>query len=107
LCKSLLTQEISTEDEKRLKKLFSKLDRNDDGQICIKVLAKLFWKLRLVGSAEVFMARADDNGDKLLNFSEFASYMLEHEHNLKLVFKLIDTNKDGTMQSRCTRFVTR
>ena len=52
---------------------------------------------RLIGSAEVFMSRADDDGDNLLNFHEFANYMLEHEHNLKLVFKTIDVDKDGAI----------
>ena len=43
------------------------------------------------------MSRADDDGDNLLNFHEFANYMLEHEHNLKLVFKTIDVDKDGAI----------
>ena len=41
-----LSDGISGEDEKRLKDLFSKLDRNDDGQICIEDLAKSFRELR-------------------------------------------------------------
>lgn len=43
------------------------------------------------------MSRADDDGDNLLNFREFANYMLEHEHNLKLVFKKMDVDKDGAI----------
>ena len=41
-----LADGISVEDEARLKELFSKLDRNDDGQICIEDLAKSFRELR-------------------------------------------------------------
>ena len=41
-----LSDGISGEDEKRLKDLFSKLDRNDNGQICIEDLAKSFRELR-------------------------------------------------------------
>ena len=43
-----LADGISVEDEARLKELFSKLDRNDDGQICIEDLAKSFRELRYV-----------------------------------------------------------
>ena len=53
-----------------------------------------------MGCAEEFMSRADDDGDNLLNFREFADYVLEHEHNLKLVFKTIDTDKDGAITLR-------
>ena len=52
---------------------------------------------RLIGSAEIFMRRADDDGDNLLNFREFADYMLKHEHDLKLVFKSIDVDRDGAI----------
>ena len=41
-----LSDGISDEDEARLKELFSKLDRNEDGQICIEDLAKAFRELR-------------------------------------------------------------
>ena len=54
------------------------------------------------------MSRADDDGDNLLNFHEFANYMLEHEHNLKLVFKTIDVDKDGAItlyEIQVNRFV--
>ena len=48
-----LADGISGEDEARLKELFSKLDRNDDGQICIEDLAKSFRELRCVGYGRI------------------------------------------------------
>lgn len=41
------------------------------------------------------MSKSDQNKDGHLDFVEFVQYVMEHEKQLKLVFKHIDHNQDG------------
>ena len=87
-----------TEDQfDQVKAVFNKCTRYNDGKIRIKELQDLFnsnnnWK-QIVSSCDL-------DGDGALDFHEFMTAAMDHhtilsEGNLKRVFNLFDTNKDG------------
>lgn len=47
------------------------------------------------------ISAGDKNKDDFLDFSEFSRYLKDHEKKIKLVFKSLDKNKDGTVQNKC------
>ncbi|CAN7993378.1 unnamed protein product [Ixodes hexagonus] len=94
--------ELPIEVEERLEKLFKKLDVNEDGQIDIKDLTTGLRKLGLPhspGSAEKFIQASDTGKDGSVCFAEFVHYIIEHEKNLMVVFKSLDTNRDGALDA--------
>ncbi|XP_076225207.1 short Calcium-binding Mitochondrial Carrier isoform X2 [Nomia melanderi] len=88
--------ELPAEDEKRLEKIFQKLDLDGNGKIDVKDLSKA---LREVGVdkyyAEKFLARSDSTKSGDISLAEFIHYVREHEKNLRLQFSHLDKNKDG------------
>ena len=44
------------------------------------------------------MEVGDTNKDGVLDFEEFISYLNNHEKQLKLMFRRLDTNNDGLLQ---------
>lgn len=90
--------ELCPETQRRLKNLFQKLDVDGDGRIDVKDLTAGLQKLGLPHStdnAKKFIEFSDLTRDGVVDFQEFAQYVLEHERNLKLVFNKIDENADG------------
>ncbi|XP_022672713.1 calcium-binding mitochondrial carrier protein SCaMC-2-like [Varroa destructor] len=90
--------ELCVETQTRLKDLFHKLDVDGDGRIDVKDLTAGLQKLGLPHStdnAKKFIESSDLARDGVVDFQEFAQYVLEHERNLKLVFNKIDENADG------------
>ena len=43
------------------------------------------------------MSKSDQNQDGHVDFAEFVQYVMEHEKQLRLVFKKIDHNQDGAI----------
>lgn len=42
------------------------------------------------------LMKHDEDKDGKMSFDEFLKYVTEHEKKLKLYFKKLDTNEDGT-----------
>eukprot|EP00118_Oscarella_pearsei_P005354 m.24552 g.24552 ORF g.24552 m.24552 type:complete len:471 (+) comp28641_c0_seq1:51-1463(+) len=87
-------------DETKFRELFENLDVNKDGRIDVKELQEGLKRLGAIGSAEEvkeILKRSDFNTDGQLDFPEFSRYLSAHEKKLDLVFKDIDTNKDGIL----------
>lgn len=90
--------DVCPETHRRLRDLFHKLDVDGDGRIDVKDLTAGLQKLGLPHStdnAKKFIESSDLTRDGVVDFQEFAQYVLEHERNLKLVFNKIDENADG------------
>ncbi|XP_071488756.1 calcium-binding mitochondrial carrier protein SCaMC-2-like [Diadema antillarum] len=91
---------ISQEEEERYAELFSKLDVDGDGRIDVEDLQEGLTRLgvhMVPNHAEKFMSKSDQNQDGHLDFAEFVQYVIEHEKQLRLVFKKIDHNQDGAL----------
>jgi solute carrier family 25 phosphate transporter 23/24/25/41 len=89
-----------TKNEERFSQLFRDLDTNKDGRIDAKELETGLKRLGVnwtIDQAQEILKRGDENWDGHLDFREFVKYMLEHEQNLRLVFRDIDINKDGIL----------
>lgn len=91
---------ISQEEEEKLKELFNKLDINKDGRIDINDLTQALSTLQVPqtpGHAKKFFDKHDKDKDGLIDFAEFVKYVTDHERKLRLYFKKIDTNDDGSI----------
>uniref|UniRef100_H2ZCF8 EF-hand domain-containing protein n=1 Tax=Ciona savignyi TaxID=51511 RepID=H2ZCF8_CIOSA len=55
--------------------------------------------LQVPGQAEKFVSASDSNKDGELDVAEFVRYLHEHEMKLKLMFKRLDSDKDGRLTS--------
>uniref|UniRef100_UPI00358F9666 calcium-binding mitochondrial carrier protein SCaMC-2-like isoform X1 n=2 Tax=Myxine glutinosa TaxID=7769 RepID=UPI00358F9666 len=89
-------------DRQRLARLFYVLDVNRDGWIDAGDLAAgvaLLGVSRTDGELMQILKAGDANKDGLLDFEEFVSYLKEHEKNLKLAFKSLDSKKDGRIDA--------
>uniref|UniRef100_A0A4W3I3N7 EF-hand domain-containing protein n=1 Tax=Callorhinchus milii TaxID=7868 RepID=A0A4W3I3N7_CALMI len=88
------------EREMSYAQLFAKLDTNKDGQVDVKELRQ---GLRAMGnfSCGKFKMFKAGNADQeaQLNFKEFSNYLRDHEKKLKLTFKSLDKNNDGTIDA--------
>ncbi|XP_062515568.1 calcium-binding mitochondrial carrier protein SCaMC-2-like [Corticium candelabrum] len=87
-------------DEERLSQLFKQLDINKDGLVDAKELEAGLKRLGVnwtQDQAQEIVRRGDEDWDGRLDFREFAKYMIEHEQNLRVVFRDIDINKDGIL----------
>ena len=45
--------------------------------------------------------RYDKNEDEQIDFKEFVRYIQDHEKELRLYFKKLDVNNDGTINLLC------
>uniref|UniRef100_A0A8C9R0L1 Solute carrier family 25 member 24 n=1 Tax=Scleropages formosus TaxID=113540 RepID=A0A8C9R0L1_SCLFO len=55
--------------------------------------------LSLGESEHLIMSSGDTDKDEGLSFAEFSKYLKEHEKKLRLTFKSLDKNNDGTIDS--------
>lgn len=90
---------LSKEEEKRLKDLFRKIDRNQDGRIDIGDLSAAVKSSNIpsVANQTKEFLKHDADKDGKIDFDEFITYVTEHEKKLKLYFGKIDVNQDGTI----------
>ncbi|XP_075396387.1 mitochondrial adenyl nucleotide antiporter SLC25A24-like [Tenrec ecaudatus] len=82
--------------------LFQELDHNGDGVVDIMELQRGLKDLEAwftTGSEQAFFKAADINKDLQLDFEEFVQYLQQHEKNMKLAFKSLDTNNDGVIET--------
>ncbi|CAH1966306.1 unnamed protein product [Acanthoscelides obtectus] len=87
--------ELPQEDEERLEKLFSLLDKNGNGRIDIHDLSAALREHGVHhGYAEKFMKSTQSITGEL-SLADFIYYVREHEKNLRLHFSHLDKNKDG------------
>lgn len=88
--------ELPLEDEERLEKLFTTLDKDGNGKIDIHDLSSC-----LKGSgvnpeyAKKFLQETSTSISGDVTLADFLHYVREHEKKLKLHFSDLDTNKDG------------
>lgn len=93
-------QELPTEREKRLEKLFKQLDVDGDGRINFQDLSEALEKMGLphaAGNVEEFIEKSDLAKSGNVDFAEFIHYVMEHEKQLMVVFKSVDENRDGNI----------
>lgn len=87
--------ELPQEDEERLGKLFSKLDKNGNGKIDIHDLSVALKEHGVHEHyAKKFLKSTRSTGDHL-SLADFIHYVREHEKNLRLHFSHLDRNRDG------------
>uniref|UniRef100_A0A8C9WJD9 Solute carrier family 25 member 24 n=1 Tax=Scleropages formosus TaxID=113540 RepID=A0A8C9WJD9_SCLFO len=80
--------------------LFEKLDVNRDGKVDIAELRAGLAAMGIAfGSVEKIVSSGDTDKDEGLSFAEFSKYLKEHEKKLRLTFKSLDKNNDGTIDS--------
>ncbi|XP_062843668.1 mitochondrial adenyl nucleotide antiporter SLC25A24-like [Trichomycterus rosablanca] len=87
---------------KSYEELFDKLDTNKDGKVDVVELRAGLLAMGIAlrtGAAQKILATGDKNKDGLLDFSEFARYLKEHEKKLWLTFKSLDKNNDGHLDA--------
>uniref|UniRef100_A0A8C3BXL6 Solute carrier family 25 member 25 n=1 Tax=Cairina moschata TaxID=8855 RepID=A0A8C3BXL6_CAIMO len=93
----------ASEQERRLRALFQKLDVNRDGALCIHDLAVGLGRLGL-HRTELDLLKIVKAGDKdldgQLDFEEFVHYLQDHEKKLRLVFKSLDKKNDGRIDAQ-------
>ncbi|XP_039575871.1 calcium-binding mitochondrial carrier protein SCaMC-2 isoform X1 [Passer montanus] len=93
----------ASEQDRRLRTLFQKLDVNRDGALCIHDLAVGLGRLGLHRS-ELDLRKIVKAGDKdldgQLDFEEFVHYLQDHEKKLRLVFKSLDKKNDGRIDAQ-------
>uniref|UniRef100_A0A8C6KAN0 EF-hand domain-containing protein n=1 Tax=Nothobranchius furzeri TaxID=105023 RepID=A0A8C6KAN0_NOTFU len=88
---------LDQDRQKHWAKLFNQLDLNKDGHIDILELrAGLAGQGLTRGSLEKLVETGDTNHDGVLDFEEFIHYLHNHEKQLKLMFRHLDRNNDGT-----------
>ncbi|KAL7851037.1 hypothetical protein AOLI_G00213930, partial [Acnodon oligacanthus] len=90
----------NTESEKGYEELFEKLDTNKDGKVDVAELRAGLIAMGIslrTGAAQKIVTTGDKNKDGVLDFSEFARYLKEHEKKLWLTFKSLDKNDDGRL----------
>ncbi|XP_076320844.1 mitochondrial adenyl nucleotide antiporter SLC25A24-B-like isoform X1 [Tachypleus tridentatus] len=95
-------QELPSEREERLEKLFKQLDVDGDGRINFEDLSEALQKMGLPhapDSVEKFIEKSDLAKSGNVDFAEFAHYVMEHEKQLLLVFKSLDENSDGSIDT--------
>lgn len=91
-------QELPSQQEERLEKLFKQLDVDGDGRININDLTMAFQKLGVPfdsNHVQRFIEKSDLAKSGNVDFAEFVHYVIEHEKRLMVVFKSLDENKDG------------
>eukprot|EP00076_Gallus_gallus_P010860 XP_004945869.1 calcium-binding mitochondrial carrier protein SCaMC-2 isoform X2 [Gallus gallus] len=93
----------ASEQDRRLRALFQKLDVNRDGALCIHDLAVGLGRLGL-HRTELDLLKIVKAGDKdldgQLDFEEFVHYLQDHEKKLRLVFKSLDKKNDGRIDAQ-------
>uniref|UniRef100_A0A8C5HQP5 Calcium-binding mitochondrial carrier protein SCaMC-1-like n=1 Tax=Gouania willdenowi TaxID=441366 RepID=A0A8C5HQP5_GOUWI len=79
--------------------LFSKLDTNKDGKVDVSELKAGMAAMGMragKGAAQKIVSSGDQDKDEGLDFNEFTKYLKEHEKKLRITFKSLDKNNDGT-----------
>ncbi|TSQ01604.1 Calcium-binding mitochondrial carrier protein SCaMC-1 [Bagarius yarrelli] len=91
-----------TNSSRNYEKLFEKLDTNKDGKVDVAELRAGLISMGIAlrtAEAQKIVAIGDKNRDGVLDFSEFAKYLKEHEKKLWLTFKSLDKNNDGRLDA--------
>uniref|UniRef100_H2ZCF6 EF-hand domain-containing protein n=1 Tax=Ciona savignyi TaxID=51511 RepID=H2ZCF6_CIOSA len=95
-------QSICPQKEAYYRQIFEKLDVDKDGRVDVRELKEAYTNMGLLqvpGQAEKFVSASDSNKDGELDVAEFVRYLHEHEMKLKLMFKRLDSDKDGRLTS--------
>jgi len=92
-------------DEKAMKQLFDRCDKNNDGNITkdefVSALEERnIYRLKALEMAQEILARSDTNEDFMIQFDEFKVSMLRHqltqdEYRMHAIFSALDANRDG------------
>ncbi|KAK7095208.1 calcium-binding mitochondrial carrier protein SCaMC-2-like isoform X2 [Littorina saxatilis] len=93
---------LSVEEQQKLQQLFEQLDVNKDGSIDIDDLTRAMESMQVPhvpGHAQRLFKKYDKDEDEHINFTEFVKYVQDHERELRLQFKNIDTNDDGSIDA--------
>ncbi|KAI0218393.1 Calcium-binding mitochondrial carrier protein SCaMC-1-A [Lamellibrachia satsuma] len=93
---------LSQKEERELSDLFNKLDVNRDGHIDVNDLTAAFQNLdvpRFPGHIKVFFEHYDSDKSGHITFTEFVTYMVEHDKQLKLSFQQLDHKNDGAIDA--------
>ncbi|XP_076455316.1 calcium-binding mitochondrial carrier protein SCaMC-2-like isoform X2 [Babylonia areolata] len=93
---------LTEEEAKTYHELFQRLDVNKDGKICIQDLTQAMELRRIPhipDHAQNLMEKYDTDKDERISFGEFVRYIQDHEKVLRLYFKRIDTNDDGSIDT--------
>ncbi|XP_072524867.1 mitochondrial adenyl nucleotide antiporter SLC25A24-like [Salminus brasiliensis] len=90
------------QSQKSYEELFEKLDTNKDGKVDVAELRTGLIAMGIslrTGAAQKIVTTGDKNKDGVLDFTEFARYLKEHEKKLWLTFKSLDRNNDGRLDA--------
>lgn len=93
---------INPQKEAYYRQIFEQLDVDKDGKIDLTELQEAYRRLELLrvpGQAQKFLTASDSNKDGELDVTEFVKYLHEHEMHLKLMFRIIDRDKDGRISA--------
>lgn len=92
-------------DDKAIKMLFDRYDKNGDGNITKEEFASALedrhmYKQKADEIANNMLTRSDTNNDSLIDFEEFKRAMVLHqltqdEYRMHVIFSSLDTNKNG------------
>lgn len=90
-------------DKEEIEDLFKKLDKNNDGRIDVYELAEglkhIHGSRYKAGQAQQIMSLGDENADGNMCFEEFVKYVTDHQKKLWIVFKTIDQDGSGSVDS--------
>ncbi|KAJ8309973.1 hypothetical protein KUTeg_011838 [Tegillarca granosa] len=107
----MVVRELTTEERKELKEMFSKHDDNGDNRISIRearsLLKALGMKPTLKDIRDWMRKLGDNNGDDYLSFKEFENLIKHHistmeyeEAMMRAAFRRFDLNGDGSISKK-------
>jgi len=98
-------KDLSRQQLKELREAFRLFDKNNEGKIGVDELGEVMKTMGLDPSKEELqdiIDNADKNGNRKLDFDEFASFMVkkasvddDRGEEMRAAFKIFDKNKDG------------
>nr|XP_046918052.1 calcium-binding mitochondrial carrier protein SCaMC-3-like [Dermatophagoides farinae] len=95
-------KQLTLADKQRLERLFKEIDVDGNGVIDFNDLLQALEQKGIKATHENvkhLILRSDINLDGDIDFAEFVSYCLENEKQLHVIFKDIDINSDGKIDS--------
>ncbi|CAD6189282.1 unnamed protein product [Caenorhabditis auriculariae] len=90
--------DVSAEKEKKIRDMYDRLDKDNDGTIDIRDLTNALNKeMPHIPSklAPKLMERMKRDEEDKVHFGDFATYVLDHERRLADIFRELDKNCDG------------
>ena len=103
--KGHMSPQTPLEEDDRLRRMFSKYDKDQSGGISKLELEKALIEARLPPShAKEIFQEADSNHDGKIDYAEFSTFVTKKELILKSTFEQFDKSKTGFITREVSRW---